>query len=303
MYRRLTRGLSDADPEHDAVAPRAGYERVRSGRALELRAVAERPLLRASGRRRTAGSASHRSSSAPLGSARAASPSCCRRTPWQAYNFRDIDGDGWGDTWYAGGVAAGVLDRPFLQRGVPPRFKQHDRGVPALARGDAARGRRPRRRRPRARSTRRPARALYDLVVFPGHSEYVTEHTYDVVERYRDLGGNLLFLSANNFFWKVEKRARQLRRIALWRSLGRPSAAARRAVPANDDGSPGMPFVVRRGGVPWLWDGTDLADGATFGEFVGGFGIEIDARSATRRPGRRSWPRSRTSSAPATRRR
>ena len=25
---------------------------------------------------------------------------------WQAYNFYDADGDGWGDTWYAGGTPA-----------------------------------------------------------------------------------------------------------------------------------------------------------------------------------------------------
>ena len=45
----------------------------------------------------------------------------------------------------------------------------------------------------------------YDLVVFEGHEEYVTTHEYDVVQRYRDLGGNLMFLSANNFFWKVKE--------------------------------------------------------------------------------------------------
>ena len=27
-------------------------------------------------------------------------------------------------------------------------------------------------------------RRLYDLVVFPGHTEYVSQHAYDVVERY-----------------------------------------------------------------------------------------------------------------------
>ena len=34
----------------------------------------------------------------------------------------------------------------------------------------------------------------------------MTTHEYDVVTRYRDLGGNLMFLSANNFFWKVDKQ-------------------------------------------------------------------------------------------------
>ena len=31
---------------------------------------------------------------------------------WQAYNFRDADGDGWGDTWYQGGSPPVRLDRP-----------------------------------------------------------------------------------------------------------------------------------------------------------------------------------------------
>ena len=52
---------------------------------------------------------------------RPGSPSFCRRNTWQAYNFYDADGDGWGDTWYAGGSDRPVpLDRPFLNRGVPP---------------------------------------------------------------------------------------------------------------------------------------------------------------------------------------
>ncbi|HSC91639.1 MAG TPA: N,N-dimethylformamidase beta subunit family domain-containing protein, partial [Gaiellaceae bacterium] len=45
---------------------------------------------------------------------------------WQAYNFRDADGDGWGDTWYAGGTPPVVLDRPYRDRGVPPRFFRYD---------------------------------------------------------------------------------------------------------------------------------------------------------------------------------
>ena len=53
---------------------------------------------------------------------------------WQAYNMYDRDGDGWGDTWYAGGNPPVELDRPYRDRGVPPRFKAYDRGDPALAR-------------------------------------------------------------------------------------------------------------------------------------------------------------------------
>ena len=88
-----------------------------------------------------------------------------------------------------------------------------------------------RRRISRRTTTSRPfatgdeLRARYDLVVFPGHSEYMTAHAYDVVERYRDLGGRLVFLSANNFFWKVESDGSTLRRVKLWRDL-RPSGGA-----------------------------------------------------------------------------
>ena len=36
---------------------------------------------------------------------------------------------------------------------------------------------------------------------------------------------------------------------------------------------------------PWLWDGTGLVDGSTFGQFVGGYGIEIDATAPQSPPG------------------
>jgi hypothetical protein len=206
---------------------------------------------------------------------------------WQAYNFRDADGDGWGDTWYAGGSPPVSIDRPFLSRGVPPRFKKHDRAflrwlhwthreVDYLSDEDLEQvpgGER--------------LRQLYDLVVFPGHTEYVTERAYDVVEGFRDLGGSLLFLSANNFFWKVERRGRQLRRVGLWRELGRPEAQLIGVqYVANDDGSVQRPFVVRNpAALPWLWEGTGLGEGATFGEFVGGFGTEIDRTTGFSPPG------------------
>ena len=46
---------------------------------------------------------------------------------WQAYNFRDDDGDGTSDTWYAMQGSRQVrLGRPFLNRGVPPHFRAYD---------------------------------------------------------------------------------------------------------------------------------------------------------------------------------
>src|SRR5262249_30122704 len=46
---------------------------------------------------------------------------------WQAYNFRDDDHDGRGDTWYAGWRQDWArIARPFLGRGVPPHFWHYD---------------------------------------------------------------------------------------------------------------------------------------------------------------------------------
>jgi hypothetical protein len=52
-----------------------------------------------------------------------------------------------------------------------------------------------------APSARALARA-YDLVVFPGYHEYVTEREFGLVERYRDLGGNLMFLRRG---WRLSR--------------------------------------------------------------------------------------------------
>ena len=115
----------------------------------------------------------------------------------------------------------------------------------------------------------------------------MTAHAYDVVERYRDLGGRLVFLSANNFFWKVEKANSAMRRMGLWRDQGRPEARLIGVqYRANDDGTRQAPFtVVGADAAPWLFVGTDIVNGSTFGEVVGGYGIEIDSRTADSPPG------------------
>ena len=151
---------------------------------------------------------------------------------WQAYNLYDADGDGWGDTWYAGGLPPVVLDRPYRERGVPPRFRRYDfpflrwlektRREPDILADDDL----------EAIPSGDELRRHYDLVVFPGHSEYMTAHAYDVVERFRDLGGRLVFLSANNFFWGVEKQGNVMRRIdAVASGVPARVAALRRPVP------------------------------------------------------------------------
>ena len=179
------------------------------------------------------------------------------------------------------------LDRPYRDRGVPPRFKAYDRSilrwllrtgkVPDMVADDDL----------EAFGSGDELRALYDLVVFPGHSEYMTGHAYDVVERFRDLGGRLIFLSANNFFWRVDKQGTKMTRVRLWRTEGRPEARLIGAqYRANDDGRRQGPYtVVAAEAAPWLFDKTGLSTGSTFGETVGGYGIEIDSATPDSPPG------------------
>ncbi len=197
---------------------------------------------------------------------------------WQAYNFRDDDADGDGDTWYATRGSAAALGRPYLNRGVPPHFRKYDlpflrwlhqtgRGHDLLSQAelDTADG-------------ARLARA-YDLIVFPGHHEYVTAREYDAIKGFRDRGGNMMFLSANNFFWKIELRGRTMIRVAKWRDLGRPEAALLGVqYIANDMGESRGPWLVDRGATrSWIFRGVRLHRGTEFSNA----GIEIDAVAAS----------------------
>ena len=116
----------------------------------------------------------------------------------------------------------------------------------------------------------------------------MTKHAYDVVQRYRDLGGNLMFLSANNFFWKVERKGQRLVRIKQWRALGRPESAlvGVQYAGSNHGAEPGRlrrspERARRRGHSP----GRGSRDGDTFGRY----GIEIDERRPTLRPAPKCW--------------
>ena len=73
-----------------------------------------------------------------------------------------------------------------------------------------------------------------DLVVFAGHEEYVTGHVYALVRRFRNLGGNLAFLLADNFYWRVVRRGDAIVRTASWRELSRPRRrSSARSTPAT----------------------------------------------------------------------
>ena len=202
---------------------------------------------------------------------------------WQAYNHRDADGDGWGDTWYAAERIGSVdLTRPQLNRGTPPYYRLYVFGflrwlhwtgkqVDFLSDEDLA-----------AFGTGDRLAAQYRLVVFLGPHEYVTTRAYDVVKRFRDLGGDLMFTSATNLLWRVRQRGRRIFRAGRWRDLGRPEAAVVGVQYRSNDGGvrQGRYVVVGANDAPWAFRGTGLVAGERFGHG----GIELDARTRASPP-------------------
>ena len=205
---------------------------------------------------------------------------------WHAYNIVD------GDSWYLNpSVHVIDLTHPFasslvngkpVPAGLPQQFSHYDLGflrwywrsgfkADFVADDDL--------------EHLSSARQLsgYRLIVFAGHEEYVTSHTFDVITRYRNAGGNLAFLSANNFFYRVTVRGNTMTGRTKWRDLGRPEAALVGAQYAGwDEGKyPNRPYrIVNTQAAPWLFEGTGLHNGSS----VGKYGIEVDEPSAVSPP-------------------
>jgi hypothetical protein len=199
---------------------------------------------------------------------------------WQAYNFRDDDHDGLGDTWYASPeIATAALHRPFENRGVPPHYRTYDEPfLRWLARtgyevdylSDAE----------LRTTTGRALAAGYELLIFPGHHEYVTANELRAVTGFRDRGGNLAFLSANNFFRKITIERGVMTIVGQWRKLGKPEASliGVQYFSSGPVTSSGSPWVVRSGpAADNLFRFTGLTPGATFGSG----GIEADRVAAS----------------------
>jgi hypothetical protein len=193
---------------------------------------------------------------------------------WQAYNHRDDNGDGRADTWYACTCQHSArLGRPFLDRGTPPHFKHYEawwlrwlvrthKSVDIISDAELK------------RASGHDLAKAYSLIIFSGHHEYVTEHEFDAITDYRNRGGNLMFLSANNFYWKIVIHGRVMYRVAKWRDLGRPEAALLGVEYFhNDSGEHRGNWIVRNAGTfPWLLAGTELHNGSVLSTG----GIEAD---------------------------
>ena len=205
---------------------------------------------------------------------------------WQAYNFYDANRDHKPDSWYGDATRRSVtLGRPFTGTGKPPHYRTNQRGflrflihtgkqADYLTDEDLERV-----------ATGDDLAKLYDLVVFSGHEEYVTTHIYDVTERYRDLGGNLAFLSADNFFRRVELKGNRIWRASLFRDIERPEASLIGVqYSGNDRGGSSKPYtVLRPGATPWLFAGLQVAEGQPLS--TARYGIEFDSLTEDSPPG------------------
>jgi hypothetical protein len=197
---------------------------------------------------------------------------------WQAYNFSDDDGDGTADTWYASpDQSKARLFRPFENRGIPPHYHAYDEpflrwlahreyAVDFLSDAEL--------RRVEGSTLAR----AYELLIFEGHHEYVTEREVDAVTGFRDRGGNLMFLSANNFFRKITIADGVMTIVGQWRKLGRPEATlvGARYFSSHSEGHGSSPWVVRHSAAgEWIFRGTGLEPGSLFASG----GIEVDSTS------------------------
>jgi hypothetical protein len=110
----------------------------------------------------------------------------------------------------------------------------------------------------------------------------VTEHEFDVVTAYRNRGGNLMFLSANNFFWRTTKDGNVMTRTARWRRLGRPEASLVGAQYfGNDRGQQQGPWIATDApAAMWIFAGTGLKPGSSFAR--GGIEADATTRSSPR---------------------
>jgi hypothetical protein len=190
---------------------------------------------------------------------------------WRAYNAYDADLNGIPDSWYQFWRQRRVsLTGPLLRDGLEDDHKAAlpfsrwlcSRPVRTQQITDVELGRLP-------LSTLR----RYSAIVFPGHSEYYEPATYDLLERYRDEGGNLVFLQANPFYRQV-RVDREHNAVVMTDYDAREGRSDFALTGVGYDGccfpkARAAPYVAAAGKdydrVRWLFHGTGIGPGQAFG--------------------------------------
>jgi len=190
---------------------------------------------------------------------------------WRAYNAYDADLNGIPDSWYQFWRQRRVsLRGPILRNGVED---DHAAALP-FSRWLCARS-------VRAQHVtdvelgRLPLKTLkrYSAIVFPGHTEYYEPATYDLLKRYRDGGGNLVFLQANPFYRQVQLD-REHNAVVMTDYDAREGRSDFALAGVGYDGccfprARAEPYVVATGRdyerVRWLFRGTGIGPGRRFG--------------------------------------
>ncbi|MFF9626699.1 N,N-dimethylformamidase beta subunit family domain-containing protein [Streptomyces griseosporeus] len=123
----------------------------------------------------------------------------------------------------------------------------------------------------------------YRGLVFPGHDEYWSTAMRRTVERARDHGTSLVFLSANTMYWQVElapspsgvpdrlltcRKRRGPGKPVLWREIDRPEQQLAGIQYQGQVPEP-HPLVVRNAD-HWLWDATGAHEGDEIDGLVAG---------------------------------
>jgi hypothetical protein len=209
---------------------------------------------------------------------------------WQAYNLYPEDGrtgaslhHAWDEEGRLLGEADAAttvsFDRPYAGAGLPLHIghsydvirwaERHGYDLAYAEAGDLHSG--------RVDPTR------YRALVFPGHDEYWSANMRRTVERARDLGVSLVFLSAGSVYWQAEladspsgvpgrlltcRRRKGPGRPVLWREIDRPEQQLVGIQRAGSVPEP-CPLVVRNAG-HWLWEATGAYEGDRIEGLVAG---------------------------------
>jgi hypothetical protein len=123
--------------------------------------------------------------------------------------------------------------------------------------------------------------ANYNLLLSIGHDEYWSEEMRANVETFIQTGGNVAFFSGNTCWWRIqlEENDTAFSRIDHWPDDNRETrltgVSTRHAGGSWDDGRDAVGYTVQHTD-HWVFEGTGLQDGYTFGAEEHLVGYECD---------------------------